>query len=231
MAMAGNSESIPHATQNLQPMGKFKAALFDLDGVLIDSETLYTQFWDRVGERHHLPSPTFAYDIKGTTLADILSTHFPEPEVRADVDRLLHEFENEIVYPVFHGALEFVDMLRERGLKTVIVTSSDNKKMDFLFAQHPDFASHFDAIVTACDVTHSKPHPEPYLKGALKAGVDPGECIVFEDSFQGLDSGRSAGCRVVGLYTTNPQHQVAPRADMAFPSLASIAAVVDEIIC
>lgn len=52
-----------------------KAALFDLDGVLIDSETLYTQFWQRVGEIHHLPSPTFAYDIKGTTLKDILETH------------------------------------------------------------------------------------------------------------------------------------------------------------
>ena len=91
---------------------KYKAALFDLDGVLIDSETLYTGFWEKVGKSHHLPSPTFAYDIKGTTLNDILTTYFPEPEIRADVDRMLHEFENEIVYPVFPGALEFVDSLR-----------------------------------------------------------------------------------------------------------------------
>ena len=174
----------------------YKAALFDLDGVLIDSETLYTQFWKRVGERHHLPSPTFAYDIKGTTLNDILTTHFPDPKVRADVDRLLHDFENEIVYPVFPGALEFVDALRAAGLKTVIVTSSDSKKMEFLFRQHPDFPTHFDAIVTACDVTHSKPHPEPYLVGASKAGVKPSECLVFEDSYQGLESGRRAAVRL-----------------------------------
>ena len=154
-----------------------KAALFDLDGVLIDSETLYTRFWENVGKVHNLPSPTFAYDIKGTTLTDILNTHFSNPQVRKDVDRLLHEFENEIVYPIFPGALEFVDLLRSQGLKTVIVTSSDTKKMDFLFAQHPGFSSHFDAIVTACDVTRSKPDPEPYLKGAEKRVCTPSSAL------------------------------------------------------
>ena len=208
----------------------YKAALFDLDGVLIDSETLYTQFWKRVGERHHLPSPTFAYDIKGTTLNDILTTHFPDPKVRADVDRLLHDFENEIVYPVFPGALEFVDALRAAGLKTVIVTSSDSKKMGFLFRQHPDFPTHFDAIVTACDVTHSKPHPEPYLVGASKAGVKPSECLVFEDSYQGLESGRRAGCKVIGISTTNPASEVRLRSDVEVPSLASLQSRIPELI-
>lgn len=208
----------------------YKAALFDLDGVLIDSETLYTQFWKRVGERHHLPSPTFAYDIKGTTLNDILTTHFPDPKVRADVDRLLHDFENEIVYPVFPGALEFVDALRASGLKTVIVTSSDSKKMEFLFRQHPDFPTHFDAIVTACDVTNSKPHPEPYLVGASKAGVKPSECLVFEDSYQGLESGRRAGCKVIGISTTNPASEVRLRSDVEAPSLASLQPRISELM-
>ena len=208
----------------------YKAALFDLDGVLIDSETLYTQFWKRVGERHHLPSPTFAYDIKGTTLNDSLTTHVPDPKVRADVDRLLHDFENEIVYPVFPGALEFVDALRAAGLKTVIVTSSDSKKMGFLFRQHPDFPTHFDAIVTACDVTHSKPHPEPYLVGASKAGVKPSECLVFEDSYQGLESGRRAGCKVIGISTTNPASEVRLRSDVEAPSLASLQPRIPELI-
>lgn len=201
---------------------KYKAALFDLDGVLIDSETLYTQFWQRVGETHHLPSPTFAQDIKGTTLTDILTTHFSDPEVRKDVDRMLHEFENEIVYPIFPGALEYVDSLRTKGIKTVIVTSSDNKKMDFLFAQHPDFSSHFDAIVTAVDVTRSKPDPEPYLIGARKAGVKPEECIVYEDSFQGLEAGRRAGAYVVGIATTNPASALVGKADRIVGSLAEL---------
>lgn len=200
----------------------FKAALFDLDGVLIDSETLYTGFWEKVGKTHNLPSPTFAHDIKGTTLNDILSTYFTDPHVRADVDRMLHEFENEIVYPIFPGALEYVDYLRANGLKTVIVTSSDNKKMDFLFAQHPGFASHFDAIVTAADVTHSKPDPEPYLTGAAKAGVDPEACIVYEDSFQGLEAGQRAGAYVVGIATTNPASSLQGKADLIVESIAEL---------
>lgn len=199
-----------------------KAALFDLDGVLIDSETLYTQFWAEVGRHHHLPSPTFAYDIKGTTLTDILETHFPSAEVRADVDRLLHEFEDNVVYPIFPGALEFVDKLRGLGMKTVIVTSSDDLKMEFLYAQHPGFRAHFDDVVTAADVTHSKPHPEPYLVGAGKAGVDPAECVVFEDSYQGLQAGRAAGAYVVGLSTTNPAEEVARYADLVVGSLAEL---------
>lgn len=201
---------------------KYKAALFDLDGVLIDSETLYTGFWEKVGKSHHLPSPTFALDIKGTTLNDILTTYFAEPEVRADIDRMLHEFENEIVYPIFPGAMEFVDSLRAKGVKTVIVTSSDNKKMDFLFNQHPDFRSHFDAIVTAADVTHSKPHPEPYLVGASKVGVSASESVVFEDSFQGLEAGRSAGAYVVGLSTTNPAASLEGKADRIIGSLSEM---------
>jgi HAD superfamily hydrolase (TIGR01509 family) len=201
---------------------EYKAALFDLDGVLIDSETLYTGFWEKVGKTHHLPSPTFAQDIKGTTLVDILTTHFADPQVREDVNRMLHQFENEIVYPIFPGALEFVDSLRANGLKAVIVTSSDSKKMDFLFAQHPDFASHFDAIVTATDVTHSKPDPEPYQIGARKAGCKPEECIVFEDSFQGIESGRRAGAYVVGLATTNPADSLQGKADRIVNSLAEL---------
>ena len=203
---------------------KYKAALFDLDGVLIDSETLYTGFWEKVGKTHRLPSPTFALDIKGTTLNDILTTYFAAPEVRADVDRMLHEFENEIVYPIFPGALEFVDKLRSKGMKTVIVTSSDDKKMEFLFAQHPDFSSHFDAIVTAADVTRSKPDPEPYLVGAAKAGCTPEECVVFEDSFQGLEAGRRAGAYVVGLSTTNPAASLQGKADRIAASLAELSA-------
>lgn len=207
-----------------------KAALFDLDGVLIDSETLYTRFWERVGKTHRLPSPTFAYDIKGTTLKDILETHFTDPEVREDVDRMLHKFENEIVYPVFPGAIEFVDTLHRKGLKCVIVTSSDEKKMEFLFRQHPDLRNHFDAIVTASDVGKSKPDPEPYLVGAAKAGHTPGDCIVFEDSFQGLESGRRAGCRVVGIATTNPAEKIAGHCDYVANSLGELLPDVDKLL-
>ncbi len=102
--------------------------------------------------------------------------------------------------------------------------------MSFLFKQHPEFPSHFDAIVTACDVTHSKPHPEPYLVGARKAGALPSECLVFEDSYQGLESGRKAGCKVIGISTTNPAAEVRMRCDIEAPSLASLAQRIQELL-
>ena len=78
------------------------------------------------------------------------------------------------------------------------------------------------ALVTAADVTHSKPHPEPYLTGARKAGVDPADCVVFEDSFQGLESGRRAGAFVVGIATTNPAESLEGKADLIVGSLAEL---------
>ncbi len=108
----------------------YKAALFDLDGVLIDSETLYTRFWEKVGREHHLPSPTFAYDIKGTTLTDILTTYFPDPEVRKDIDRMLHEFENEIVYPVRHRYGMRCHKIETRS-RTLYCRSRESRRISF----------------------------------------------------------------------------------------------------
>ena len=79
---------------------KIKGALFDLDGVLIDIETLYTEFWKETGRRYGRQEPDFAYIIKGTTLNDILSTYFT-PEQYEPLVKEIHDFENTMVYPVF----------------------------------------------------------------------------------------------------------------------------------
>ena len=71
-----------------------------------------------------------------------------------------------------------------------------------------------DAILTSEDFEYSKPHPDCYLKAAARFGVQPSECVVFEDSFNGLKSGRAAGMKVVGVATTNPQEAIAPLSDI-----------------
>lgn len=184
---------------------KQKGALFDLDGVLIDSETIYTRFWADVAPRYGQYSPTFALDIKGTTLTDILDTYFPDPRHQAEITELVHRCENEIVYPLFKGVPEFLDALTAAGFRLAIVTSSDNTKMEFLFAQQPWMRSRFDAIITGSMVQNSKPDPEGYLLAARAIGCEPENCYVFEDSFQGLEAGRRAGAAVVALATTNPR--------------------------
>lgn len=200
-------------------MGNYKAALFDLDGVLIDTEGSYTEFWSRVADRYGKPA-SLPYDIKGMTLETILPTHFPDPDTRREVEKMIHDFEDHMTYPLFPGAEEFIAELKSRGVKCAIVTSSDHKKMASLAMQHPELAAGMDTVVIADDVQRSKPDPQGYLLAAERLGVVPGLCVVFEDSLQGLEAGRRSGARVVGLATTNPIDKVAPLCDITIPEIA-----------
>jgi beta-phosphoglucomutase-like phosphatase (HAD superfamily) len=85
--------------------------------------------------------------------------------------------------------------------------------MESVYRQHPEFKDLFDAILTSEDFEYSKPHPDCYLKAAARFGALPEECIVFEDSFNGLKSGRAAGMTVIGLATTNPAEEITPLCD------------------
>jgi HAD superfamily hydrolase (TIGR01509 family) len=85
--------------------------------------------------------------------------------------------------------------------------------MKAVYQHHPEFKDLFDAILTSEDFERSKPDPDCYLKAAERFGVNPEDCVVFEDSFNGLKSGRAAGMRVVGLATTNPAERIRPLCD------------------
>lgn len=195
--------------------------LFDLDGVLIDSEGLYTCFWQDIEKIYPTGVEDFAYVIKGNALFKILDTYFVGDEVKADIIERVHRFEHDIVYPIYEGVMEFLAELEQRGIPAAIVTSSDNEKMRSLFKQYPDFRTYFDAIITGSDVTQSKPHPEGYLKGAEAIGRKPENCYVFEDSLQGLDAGLASGATVIGLTTSNPADVVKEKAHGLIDSFVS----------
>lgn len=203
---------------------KLKAVLFDLDGVLIDTEGTYTTFWNEMDRLHPTGVENFAQTIKGSTLTKILSTYFPDPEAQADVSRRLNQLETGMKYRVFPGVFELLEGLRAKGIKTAIVTSSNRIKMGHLFGEEPRLDELTDALVTDEDVTASKPDPQPYIIGATKLGLDPEECIVVEDSVSGLESGRRAGAFVLGVATTNPRAVVEPLADMTVDALADVSA-------
>lgn len=86
--------------------------------------------------------------------------------------------------------------------------------MRSIYAAHPEFRDYFDAILISEDFSHSKPHPECYLKGAEVLGVLPDECIGFEDSFNGLKAARAANLYVVGLATTNSASAISDYCDL-----------------
>jgi len=194
--------------------------LFDLDGVLIDSERLYTKIWEAIEQQWPTGIDNFAYKIKGTTLEDILDRYFPDHAVRANVIKELYRLEGMMIYAPLPGALEFLDALRERNIPIALVTSSNDLKMQHLWNDMPGFKDKFDVIITGNEVTHSKPNPEGYLTAAHHIGVDPKRCAVFEDSLQGVKAGKAAGAYVVGVAGTLKAEDITPFSDVVVNSVA-----------
>lgn len=197
---------------------KIQGVLFDLDGVLLDSEGQYSIFWQAMDERFPTGVEDFSNYIKGFHLARILS-YFANDEMREQIVQALIEFEKNMRFEFFPGALELLKKLRDMAMPMAIVTSSDHKKMQSLYSQHPEFPTLFDAIITGDMVTRAKPDPDCFLLGAQHLGIDIKDCAVFEDSRNGLIAARASGARVIGIATTLSANIVAPLSDLTIASV------------
>lgn len=196
--------------------------LFDLDGVLIDSESEYSKIWNKINQEYPSGTENLEQVIKGCTLDKILSDHYPEETVRRAVFNRLHELESMMNYEYLPGANEFLTELKNRDLPVALVTSSDETKMNHLKDQIPGIFDFFNFIVTADLVTESKPSPQGYHLAAGKINCDPKNCVVFEDSLQGVMAGHNSGSYVVGVYGTLPAETLSPYADEIIGSLSEI---------
>ena len=196
--------------------------LFDFDGVIADTESQYTVFWDKQG-KDYLGLEGFGHTIKGQTLIQIFSKYFDGmiKEQEAIVPDL-NAFEQNMSYDYIPGAYEFLQELRDKGIRCAIVTSSNDIKMTNVYAAHPELHDLVDAVLTSEHFSKSKPDPECFIKGMEMLGCTPDETIVFEDSFHGISAGRASGAYVVGLATTNKSEALAPLCDMVIDDFTSI---------
>ena len=193
-----------------------KAALFDLDGVVFDTEPQYTVFWGEQCRLYHPEHPGLEHEIKGQTLTEIYDQWFSGP-LKAEqqvITRRLNDYEAQMRYDYIEGFEQLIADLHRHGVKTAVVTSSNLPKMESVYRYQPNFRELFDAILTSEDFDRSKPDPDCYLKAAKRFGIQPNNCIVFEDSFNGLRAGRAAQMKVVGLATTNGREAIAPLSDI-----------------
>ena len=196
-------------------------ALFDFDGVLMDTEAQYTRFWDETG-RKFVDMDGFGSMIKGQTLVQIFGKYFAdrtEEEMRA-VEEAINEYERNMTYEFIPGARGFLNELRQAGIPTAIVTSSNNQKMSQVYKAHPDLHTLVDAILTSEHFSKSKPDPECFLKGMEMLGGTPETTVVFEDSIHGITAGRAAGAYVTGLATTNKREVIEPLCDMVIDNFS-----------
>ena len=203
-----------------------KAALFDLDGVVFDTESQYTIFWGMIGKEYHPEMPDFAQRIKGQTLVQIYDKYFSDEKAFAHIDGFkdisseqakitarLDEYEMNMSYNYIAGFEDFIKDLKKNGVKCAVVTSSNVPKMLNVYKKHPEFQSYFDRVLTSEDFDKSKPDPDCYLKGAACFDAKPEECVGLEDSFNGLKAVRAAGEFTLGLATTNSRESIEAYSD------------------
>ena len=195
---------------------KFKAALFDLDGVVFDTEPQYSVFWGDICRQYHPEHPGLEHEIKGQTLTQIYDRWFSGSLLleQDSITSRLNDYEQQMSYEYIAGFETLIANLRSHGVRTAVVTSSNIPKMESVFRHQPGFTSLFDAILTSEDFDRSKPDPDCYQKAAQRLDAEFDECIVFEDSFNGLHAGRAAKMVVVGLATTNAVKDITPLSDL-----------------
>ena len=196
--------------------------LFDFDGVIADTESQYTTFWNKQG-KDYLGLENFGHTIKGQTLVQIFDKYFNGmTKEQEEIVPNLNAFEESMSYDYIPGALEFMQALKSKGIRSAIVTSSNDIKMSKAYASHPELLELVDAVLTSEHFSKSKPDPECFLKGMEVLGATPKETIVFEDSFHGISAGRASGAFVVGLATTNKSEALTPLCDLVIDDFTSI---------
>ena len=178
------------------------AVLFDMDGILVDSEPVWYEvegaLVERLGAqwgRHHQ-----AKCIGGTVdatcryIAELTGTELTVAELQAHVMAGMVEHYTTAL-PVIDGAIELVDAVRRLGARTALVTSSFRVLAEAALVKLG--ADRFDTTVVGDEVSRGKPHPEPYLTACERLGVRPDAAVVVEDALHGVRSAEAAGCPVV----------------------------------
>lgn len=165
--------------------------------------------------KEYLGLDDFGRIIKGQTLFQIFEGHFEGmAREQEEIVRRLNEYEAGMSYDYIPGADEFMRQLKASGVPMAIVTSSNEPKMRNVRKAHPELWELADAVLTSEHFTKSKPDPECFLKGMEVLGGKPSETYVFEDSLHGINAGRAAGTKVIGLATTNPRETISPLCDI-----------------
>jgi beta-phosphoglucomutase len=190
------------------------AFIFDMDGVLIDSNPFHKislrQFCLKYG--HDLTEQQLREKIYGRTNKEwIVNVFGPMSHDRLmtyehEKEALFRELYQHDIKPV-DGLIGFLDMLDEQQIPRAIGTSAPRVNVDFTLAK-THMEKYFSVILDEDFVTRGKPDPEIYLKVAAALNFDPGRCVVFEDSLSGVQAGKAAGCKVVGITTTHTPEEL-----------------------
>ena len=186
-----------------------KAVLFDMDGILVDSEPIWYEVEGALVERlggqwsreHQAKCIGGTVDATCRYIVELTGTSWTVAQVQDAVMTDMVSYMSSAL-AVHAGALELVDAVRARGARTALVTSTFRVIVDGVLESLG--AHRFDAVITGDEVTRGKPDPEPYLAACGLLGVVPSAAVVIEDALNGVLAAEAAGCTVVVVPSVAP---------------------------
>lgn len=183
-----------------------EAVIFDMDGLMIDSERVTFEGYQHVLKKDNLTMSEETYKtLLGKTVKAVYELFASDYGDQYDVDQVIKEvhqyiadrFENDGV-PLKKGLLELLKYLKENNYKTIVATSSHRSRVDLILKQ-AKITEYFDDSICGDEVTHGKPDPEVFLKACQKLNVSPDKALVLEDSESGINAAYNAKIKVIGI--------------------------------
>jgi len=182
----------------------FKAVIFDMDGLMFDTERLSKELWRELAEKRGYNFENGFFDkMVGLDLEDTKKAFkedygqdFPYLKMREEKNKLLEKHVKENGVPVKEGLLETIDYLKKNQYNLAVASSSHREKIEF-YLDSISIKDKFDYIIGGDEVEKSKPNPEIFLKGVNELGVSRGEALILEDSAHGIMAADRAGIKVI----------------------------------
>lgn len=196
-----SKEGIEICNKDLYKGTAVKGVLFDMDGVILDTEKLYTRFWVEAAQSLGYPMTyemalgmrSLSREAGERQLKAYLGDSVDYHEVRETRIRIMEAFIEENGVELKPGIHELLEFLKNHGIKTSIATSSPLDRTKKYLSQ-VGLVDAFDALVSGHMVEHGKPEPDIYIYAAANLGLNPEECLVLEDSPTGILAAYRAGC-------------------------------------
>lgn len=204
-------------------------AIFDLDGVLVDTAWAHLQAWRALAAREGFEmSPEYFYSTFGMQNCQILPELVGQDVPRNEIDRMgdwKEQRYREIIAQKLgpaDGVLALLEDLKATGFRLAVGSSAPRPNVELMLGS-AEITDYFDAFVCGQDVTHGKPHPETFLTAAAKLAISPDRCVVVEDAVQGVAAGKAGGMVVIAVTSTRKREELA-QADLVVDTLAEIGA-------
>jgi len=194
------------------------AAIFDMDGTLVDNNPYHFKTWKQLFEEYNRVEVTpelYNEKLSGVPGMVIMRNFFGDDyteeqmtQMFADKTRNYKEAYAPYVAPI-NGLERFLTELKNAGVKLAVASSATAANIEFILSKLP-LNNLFDAVIDGPRVSKAKPNPDIFLKAAEDMGIRPENCVVFEDSLSGVKAGNAAGMKVVGITTSHTADELQP---------------------